>query len=369
MIHFLVPAAQEFPIKDYVDLFGRALRQDIRILHYEDLVNQREFSRGTYVLAALDQLHAGMAQLLFEIYDQLKQVEGFRFLNDPRNTLQRFELLNKLHDAGRNDFRAFRADADLTRVRFPVFLREESQHEGAISPLLNSEREILEALGLALMQGRKLKDLLIVEFCNTADETGFFRKYAAFIVGKRVIPRSLNYGRRWMLKHSETEFTIPMIQEELEYVSTNPHQQQLEQIFELAQVGYGRIDYAIKDNRVQTWEINLHATIGRGLRRRSKPLPPELDALREKVKRHFYEAFERAWREVDLRTNSEAPIRLTISPQIARAAKARDVPRDRLLTTIRTVLRPAKPLIVPISGPFLFTVGSLARLLGQKRSK
>ena len=364
-----MPAAQEFPIKDYLDLFGRALRQDICILHYEDLVNQREFSRGTYVLTALDQLHAGMAQLLFEVYDQLRHVEGFRFLNDPRNTMQRLELLNKLHDAGRNDFRAFKADGDLTSLRFPVFLREESLHDGAISPLLNSEREIREAVGRALVQGHKLKNLLIVEFCNTADETGFFRKYAAFIVGKRVIPRSLNYGRGWMLKHSETEFTMPMIQEELEYVCTNPHKQPLEEIFELAQVGYGRIDYAIKDNRVQTWEINLHPTIGRGLVRRSKPLSPELVVVRDRTRRLFYEEFERAWREVHLPTNSEAPIRLTISPQIVRAAQARDVPRDRLLTTIKAVLRPAKPVIVPISGPFLFTVGSLARLLGQKRRK
>ena len=369
MIYFLVPAAQEFTIKDYLELFGRSLRQDIRILHYEDLVHQREFSRGTYVWAALDQLHPGMSQLVFEIYVQLKQIEGFRFLNDPRNTLQRFELLNKLNDAGRNDFCAFKANDDLTSVRFPVFLREERLHNGAISPLLNSDREILEALGRALVQGYKLKDLLIVEFCNTADETGFFRKYAAFIVGKRVIPRSLNYGRRWMLKHSETEFTMTMIEEELEYVSTNPHQQQLVEIFELAQVEYGRIDYAIKDNRVQTWEINLLPTIGRGLRRRSRPLPPELDAARDAVKRHFYEGFERAWREVDLPTDSKPPIRLSLSPQIIRAALPPDVSRSRLLTTFKAVLRPAKPLIVPISRPFLFTLGSLARVVRQKRSK
>jgi hypothetical protein len=369
MIYFLVPAAQEFTIKDYLDLFGRTLRQDIRILHYEHLLNQREFSSGTYVWAALDQLHPGMSQLVFEIYVQLKQMEGFRFLNDPRNTLQRFELLNKLHDAGRNDFRAFKADGDLTSVRFPAFIREESLHDGAISPLLNSEREILEALGRALVQGRKLKNLLIVEFCNTADEIGFFRKYAAFIVGKRVIPRSLNYGRRWMLKHSRTEFTMPMIEEELEYVSTNPHQQQLREIFALAQVEYGRIDYAIKDNKVQTWEINLLPTIGRGLRRRSKPLPPELDAARDEVKRHFYEGFERAWREVDLPTDFKAPIRLTLSPQTIRAASPPEVPSDRLLTTFKAMLRPAKPLIVPISRPFLFILGSLARMLRQKRSK
>ena len=99
MIHFLVPAAQGVGIKDYLDLFGKSLRDDIRILHYEDLARQREFVRGTYVLSALDQLNPAMAQLLFEIHQQLKQIDGIRFLNDPRKTLQRFELVFDVHAA------------------------------------------------------------------------------------------------------------------------------------------------------------------------------------------------------------------------------------------------------------------------------
>jgi hypothetical protein len=368
MIHFLVPRDQDFAIKDYLDLFGQPLRQDLRILYYEDLIQQSAFFSGTYVLSALDQLNPSMAQLLFEIHEQLKQIEGIRFLNNPRNTLQRFELLNKLNRVGKNDFRAFRANDDLTGLKFPVFLREESQHDGAISTLLNSEREFREALGRALVQGHELKNLLIVEFCDTVDEKGFYRKYGAFIVGKRVIPRSLNYGRQWMLKHSKTEFTLPMVREELEYVLQNPHQQQLLEIFDLAQVEYGRIDYAIKDNRVQTWEINLYPTIGRGLRRRSRPLSPELDAVRDEVRRCFYERFERAWREVNLPTKSEPSIRITLSADVVRAAMETDGPRSRLLNVIKAVLRPAKPLIVPLSPPFLFILGCMARLFHQKRS-
>jgi hypothetical protein len=368
MIYFLGTASDVFTIKDYLDVFGQSLRKDFRILHYEDLIQQKEFFTGTYVLSALDQLNPVISQLLFEIHDQLKQIEGIRFLNHPRNTLQRFELLNKLNRVGKNDFRAFRANGDLTGLRFPAFIREESAHNGAISPLLNSERGIREGLGRALMQGHALKNLLIVEFCNTADETGFYRKYAAFVVGKRVFPRSLNYGHQWMLKHSATEFSLPMVQEELEYVSTNPHQQQLLEIFELAQVEYGRIDYAIKDGRVQTWEINLNPTIGRGLRRRSKPLPPELDAVRDEVRRCFFGEFERAWREVDLPANTASPIRLSLNPQIIRAATTADVPRTRFLDTIKAVLRPAKPLIMPLTPPFLLALGFLVRLFRKKRS-
>jgi hypothetical protein len=159
-----------------------------------------------------------------------------------------------------------------------------------------------------------------------------------------------------------------MVREELEYVSQNPHQQQLLEIFDLAQVEYGRIDYAIKDHRVQTWEINLHPTIGRGLRRRSIPLSPELDAVRDEVRRCFYERFEGAWREVNLPTEPKPSMQIPLSADVVRAAMETEIPQSGLLNAIKTVLRPAKPLIVPLSSPFLFILGCMARLFQQKRS-
>ena len=362
MIHFFVPAAQERGIKDYLDVYGAPLREDFRVLHYEDLINQKEYARGTYVLSALDQLNPANAALVSEVYKQLKDDPGIRFLNNPGKTLRRFDLLAELNRQGFNEFRAVRAGANGNHLRFPVFLRNERLHEGALSPLLNSEGEIRQAIGRALVQGHKLKDLLIVEFCDTASETGYYRKYAAFVVGKKVIARSLNYGREWMLKHSQTEFTLPMVHEELEFVSQNPHEQQLLKIFELAQVEYGRIDYAIKDGRVQTWEINLNPTIGRGLRPPSRKLPPDVDAAREKVRQCFFQAFENSWREVLLPTNGQLPVEVRIPSYIRSAAQPNGVQQSRLLSAVRTILRPVKPLIEPLSSPFLRFLGWLARL-------
>ena len=361
MIHFLVPSAQERGIQDYLDVFGAGLRNQFRILHYEDLANQKEFPRGTYVLSALDQLNAANANLLSEIYHQLKDCPGIRFLNNPTKTLQRFDLLTELNRQGMNEFRAVRAGSGRNNLRYPVFIRNERLHEGALSPLLNSEGEIRQAIGRALVQGHKLKDLLIVEFCDTANETGYYRKYAAFVVGKKVIPRSLNYGREWMLKHSQTEFTLPMVQEELEFVSQNPHEQQLLKIFELSQVEYGRIDYAIKNGGVQTWEINLNPTIGRGLRPPSKKLPPELDAVRDKVRRCFFDGFESGWKEVMLPTDGQPPIEVKIDSTIINAARTSDAHNNHFLNALRTLLRPAKPLIEPLSSPFLRGIGRFAR--------
>ncbi|HJU91823.1 MAG TPA: hypothetical protein VJ656_02720 [Pyrinomonadaceae bacterium] len=366
MIHFLVPATQDRGIKDYLDVFGAPLRHEFRILYYEDLANQKEFPRGTYVLTALDQLSSATADLLAEIYQQLKDAPGIRFLNNPTKTLQRFDLLTELNRRGMNEFRVARAGSGPNNIRFPVFVRNERLHEGALSPLLNSEREIRQAIGRALVQGHKLRDLLLVEFCDTANENGYYHKYAAFVVGKKVIPRSLNYGREWMLKHSQTEFTLPMVHKELEYVSQNPHEQQLSKIFELAQVEYGRIDYAIKDGRVQTWEINLNPTIGRGLRPPSKKLAPEVDAARDGVRQCFFSGFAKGWKEVMLPTHDQPPVVVEVRPSIINAAKAHDradhARQNRLLNWFRTVLRPLKPLIEPLSSPFLRALGWFARL-------
>jgi hypothetical protein len=154
---------------------------------------------------------------------------------------------------------------------------------------------------------------------------------------------------------------MPMVQEELEFVSQNPHHEQLLKIFELAGVEYGRIDYAIKDGRVQTWEINLNPTIGRGLRPPSKKLPPDVDAVRDGVRQCFFDGFENGWREVMLPPNGRPSIEVKISPGILDAARSNDVHQNRLLNLCRTVLRPAKPIIEPISSPFLRALGSLAR--------
>lgn len=367
MIHFLVPAAEDIFIKDYLAVFGGALRDDFRVVHYEVLARQKEFVAGTYVLSTLDQLSATTVDLLCRIHKQLEHVKGFRFLNHPTKTLQRFDLLTELNRRGLNEFRASRAVTNHKNLRFPVFLRHERLHEGALSPLLNSEREIQQAIGRALVQGHKLRDLLVVEFCDTANDAGYYRKYAAFVVGRNVIPRSLNYGKEWMLKHSQTEFTMPMVLEELDFVRQNPHADQLRKIFELAHVEYGRIDYAIKNGSVQTWEINLNPTIGRGLRPRSNNIGPELDAIRDQVRHCFYQGFESAWKDVLLPSDIQPPIEVKIDPRIINAVSANGLHDARLLSGVRTVLRPVKPLIEPMSPPFLRALGWWARLFPRRR--
>jgi len=360
MIFFCVPARQAEHITRYVQHRAGLLRDEFRILHFEDLTTQTEFPRGIYVFSSLDQLTPAMSNLVLAVYEQLKDVEGFRFLNHPAQTLKRFELLNELHSLGMNEFRAVRANSNLKGLRFPVFVRSERLHEGAISPLLESEAEIRQSLGKALIQGHELTDLLVVEFCETANELGYYRKYGAFIVGDKIVPRSLNYGRNWMLKHAGTEFTTAMAQEELEYVTQNPHAQELKEIFQVAPVQYGRIDYSLKGSKVQTWEINLYPTIGRFVGPPSIPLTPEVAAIREQVREVFFSGLASAWGEVNVPGDNLPPVVVKIDPSVV-AGSEEVVRRAFIRNAVRRVLRPAKPLLEPLSSPLLFLIGSLAR--------
>jgi len=201
---------------------------------------------------------------------------------------------------------------------------------------------------------------LVVEFCETADKAGFYRKYAAFVVGNTVIARSLNYGTHWMLKHEGTQFTLSMAQEEREFVLKNPHQAQLAKIFEIAGVEYGRIDYAIKDGQIQTWEINLNPTIGRGLRRLSSNVPVELEPIRIEVKQHFYRCFQDAWEAVDVTPGDQQAISVAFDISKAQTNLSGESARGRLLAGLRAVVRPAKTQLEPLAAPFLRLLGWFA---------
>jgi hypothetical protein len=246
-------------------------------------------------------------------------------------------------------------------LRYPIFLRSEFEHSGALSPLLHSPTELEGAIGRAVWQGYRWEDLLAVEFCDTADADGYYRKYSAYIVGDRVLAKSLEYGRAWMLKHAQCEFSEPMILEEREYICGNPHEKELRQIFAIAGVEYGRIDYAIKEGRVQTWEINLHPTLGRGAREhRRKRVPPELEPLRDVGKEHFHRGFSAAWEAVDL-PSDPPPVPIAFDASVVAATRSRIHRSGGFRRALRRVLRPFKPLLAPLSRPFFPLIAGLAR--------
>jgi hypothetical protein len=345
MIFFVTVSTQDTCMRDYLSLWGRDLQSRLSVVYYEDLLAQPAVLPGTYILAALDQLDPASLELLTEMHRGLSAHAGFRFVNDPVRTLGRYRLLDELHREGLNDFRVARATGDLRSLSLPIFLRGENRHDGAVTPLLRTRREVDGGLALAAARLGSLDDVLAVEFCPTCDESGVYRKYAAFFVGDRILPRSLFHGRRWMVKQAAAGFSRAWAQEELDYVTTNPHALQLARIRELSGVEYGRIDYSMKDGRVQTWEINSKPTIGRGaLRPPSGRVPRDLVSIRREVKNLFYRAFREALEALD--TGPEgvtAPVRVRDArPRLPPIAVAPQMRMPRL----KRWLRPIWPQLV-----------------------
>jgi hypothetical protein len=288
VIIFVNTPGNDHQIPWYFETYGAPFRDRLASVHYADLIDDPEPRAATYCFGDLELLPDEQLVRAAELRRRLL-ARGCRVLNDPERTLRRYDLIRVLRREGINDFTAYREHEAFDRGRFPVFVRREHDHAGARSDLLGGAHEVQDTIGKLRADDPKLSDLLVVEFCDTADAHGVYRKYAAFRVGDAIIARHLFLGHQWHLKEAELRDPASL-QEECDYVTMNPHTDVLRPIFELAGVEYGRIDYAFDDGRIRVWEINTNPTIlqplVRAAARRSKgPILDAVDAMARAVLR------------------------------------------------------------------------------------
>ena len=270
MIHYLVTHAHRYTMDRYLESRSwdpaQALDRRIRVVPYHTLPASGELPTGAYIFADLERLTDAERAVAAHVWEQLQRAgEGIRLLNHPQRALSRYDLLRALHQTGINQFRAYRLD-EAGSPRFPVFVRYEHRHEGSITPLLHTQDELDRAIAEAPIQDDDRRHLLVVEFCDTADQNGVYRKYGAFLIGDRVIPRGLMFDRHWVVK----EFALiddDKLREQDEYMNTNPHEEWIREVFRVARIDYGRLDYALLDGRPQAWEINTNPNIMRAVSR------------------------------------------------------------------------------------------------------
>jgi hypothetical protein len=301
MIHYLVTAAHQYTMDAYLrQSWSAAVRDRIRILCWEDLAALSELPRGAWIFSDLDRLDPEQRLAAAKLWADLAgSGRATRLCNHPERVLGRHALLRRMHEHGVNQFRAVRADAD-TALRFPVFVREEVEHTGSLTPLLATRAALAAAKAELAARGRRLHDLLVVEFCDTADAAGRYRRWSAFHVGGEIIPRYLTTSRDWVVKFRHMVVDAASVHEELDYVRRNPHADWLRGVFAAAGVDYGRIDYGMLDGQPQVFEINTNPMIGAPirqgpltagrLRRQEQRLP---------ITRLFYERFARALERLD----------------------------------------------------------------------
>lgn len=281
MIFCLSTQRGGFGIGDFLEHDGRTAARFVRVLSYEHVFATGSLPLGACVFMGLDELTPTESLLVSRARSRLtSEVPALPVFNDPTRWRPRGALLADAFDAGLNEFRVHRAPAIGASLRFPVFVRSDSQHTGALSPLLGTRQAMMWAVARALARGVPLGDLLVVEYCHTADDDGVFRKYSAMILGTTIVPRSLTLGRGWVTKMHGRLTDQRAADEELEYLRGNPHEEWIRRVAALGGVDYGRIDYGLKDGRPQLWEINTNPTIAGNPNRPESGAWPEEDMRR-----------------------------------------------------------------------------------------
>ncbi|MCF4097049.1 hypothetical protein [Maritalea mediterranea] len=180
-------------------------------------------------------------------------------MNDPAHAKNRYGLLRGLHQAGINDFDVHLAGDAPKPSRFPVFLRYLSVSLPPVAGLINSQSELdstIEALALA---GEPLDDLIVIEYCAEPFEQDYFVKLSAYRIDDQYMLDLFLYDQKWYVKYGDVDTMPPNFAEtEARLLRENKWIDQAQQVFDLAQIEYGRVDFSLVNNRPQFYEINFH---------------------------------------------------------------------------------------------------------------
>jgi hypothetical protein len=265
MITYLVTVAGDHTFRGSVILDDPRLAGRFEVLTYREAFERRRWRCGAVVFADVDRLDGGSALRAAHLRRDLQQTGApMRLLNHPTRSCRRFALLRRLHGAGINVHNVYRGDENRGPIRYPVFVRRESAHDGTLTSLLHDEAALRREIDRLTVLGFLPQDLLIVELCDTREPDGVYRKYTAFVVGDAVFQRYAFYGDDWHVKDprgGDVRRLRPeadMLEEERAFLDGDEHVALLRRAAALGEISFGRIDFGLKDGRPEIWEINTN---------------------------------------------------------------------------------------------------------------
>jgi len=299
MIFFLVTPKNRHPIEQYLhSLWGYSFFNNIQPLNYEWLLGKKKLLPGAYIFSDIELLNEEDRKAAQELFDHLSSIKDkVYFLNHPSHSKRRYDLLKSLHEQGINSFNVYRLNEDRSAMRYPVFLRFENDHYGARSGLIFDEHELKGEIKKITLENLQWNQCLICELCDTSDNNGIYRKYSSFMVDGNVIPRHIFFSSDWHIKRDDL-YNEEFFNEEMEYIRSNPHRKTLQSIFEEARIDYGRIDYSVKDDQIQVWEINTNPMI-----LTSRML---IKSLRSSIHQTFSKDIALAWRSLYAKSGAKS---------------------------------------------------------------
>lgn len=258
MIIFVMTGGHKYCPEEVQDILGAPT---LETWSYNKLFRAKKLPFATYIFSDFDRLDFWQLELAAKIYRTLSAA-GATVLNDPAQVLHRLPLLKRLYAAGLNSFKVWDVAADDLPDRFPLFLRTRAAHRGTLTDLLHTQDEAVSALNSLIEQGYTTNDLMFVEYCAEPMENGVFRKLAAFRVGDEMLTTTAVHERNWQAKYGEQGVAgAELYQEEFDMVESNKYTEQLKPAFDIAKIHYGRVDFAVVEDRVQVYEINTNPSI------------------------------------------------------------------------------------------------------------
>jgi hypothetical protein len=336
MIQFFVDHEGAHGMRSYLRYRGVSIADTVRIVEYELLPSTKAIPASSAIFAAVDQIGPTGRAVASAIGHRL-QHRGLTVFNDPERVLCRYDLLEALHAAGINRFRARRASESLTGLRYPVFVRQEHRHDGGLSGILPNAQSLRRALTEYVLRGYRRADLLVVEFCDPRGADGLYRKYSALRIGERMLPRHVHVSDFWVSKSGNSLVNEDTINEERRYFDERPHDVWLWEVFRIARIEFGRIDYGIVDGVPQVWEINTNPTLTRSDRHPRLEMHERFRAMMEVTRVAFHTQFLEALRAIDVPNVGLGELPITIAPPTRRQMTAEARSLRRALLRIRVV--------------------------------
>ena len=298
---------------------------DVAVISYADVLNRKSPHRATHIFTDFDRLASHEVHEAASHYRRLARA-GIRVLNDPARFVGRFGLLRGLNRAGINQFDAYRVDGLERPSRWPVFLRLEGNHGAPVSGLLHNKQELDQALHSAIEQGAPLSALLIIEYAAEPVRDGLFRKLSIFRIGEALLGYTCVVDDNWVVKYGKVGISPPdFFEEEYSFVADNPFTDTMREVFDLAGIEYGRVDFGLVGGRPQIYEINSNPMVDL--------TPKEQRPARQESLRLLRANYIEAMNAIDTGRRPIWQVRSSLFIRSARTAPARA--REALANTYR----------------------------------
>jgi hypothetical protein len=261
LIVFLSSDGHGHTVRSLTERPREAAEPVFRRTTYDALLKSDSVPEATYIFTDIERLYPWERFLASHLFRALTR-EGIRCLNDPARVPGRYELLKLLHAAGHNPFRGYRADDAPRPERFPVFVRVEADHAEPVSDLIADQAGLERELERLAKDGIPRSGLLVVEFCAEPIAPERWRKWGTFRIGERMHTDHCVVEDTWLVKSGKPGMASDdMFEEERMAIEDNRFADDLEPVFGLAHIDYGRADHAAVNGRQVVYEINTNPAI------------------------------------------------------------------------------------------------------------